>query len=390
MRILVISPTPTHPQDAGNRIRIFALATALRNIGHAVHFAYIRMEDGDEASMAGWWGAGYHPIPYELPVIRRNPWQRISRRIIRLFDPTHRYTFSIDEWFDPRSIDRLRALDREHEYDVVLVEYVFISRALEAFPGTSLKIIDTHDIFTNRHRLYLSNNDKPQWFSTTRRQERMGLRRADAVIAIQGNEEAFFRRLTRSRVITVGHLVRVEDRWSARSHSRPFKALFVGSKNPINVESLHYFLAHVLPLCGCGRNDLRVLAAGTVCERLSEHPSLEKLGAFSDIGEAYEQADIVINPVRYGTGLNVKTVEALGFGMPVVSTPVGGKGLGTGTPPLLIADSDQEFASAICRIMGDPSFASDLSCRALAFAESWNVRHTDALRNLIESAGERD
>jgi glycosyltransferase involved in cell wall biosynthesis len=166
--------------------------------------------------------------------------------------------------------------------------------------------------------------------------------------------------------------------------------LFVGSGNPINVEALNYFLASVLPLLERRMKGVRILAAGTVCEKLTEHPALTKLGTFVDICEAYSQADLVINPVRYGTGLNVKTVEALGFGMPVVTTPVGGKGLGTDTPPLMIAESDQEFVAAICRILEEPSFASDLSKKALAFAGTWNDRHIGALRKLIDGAPRRD
>lgn len=389
MRILVVSPTPSHPPDAGNRIRILALATAIRNMGHQVHFAYIRMENGDEAAMANCWGQGYHPISYKQPVIRRKIWQRLSRRIFLLIDPTHRYTFRIDDWFDIKAIQELRSLNLQYNYDVVLVVYVFISKALEAFQPTALKIIDTQDIFTNRHMLYLSNNSKPQWFSTTRRQEKKGLRRADAVIAIQENEQRYFKRMTGSQVITVGHLVRVEDRWSNRRHSEPYSALFVGSKNSINVGSLEYFLVHVLPLCEWNNKKLRVLAAGTVCENLPEHPALVKLGTFVDISDAYSQADVVINPVRYGTGLNVKTVEALGFGIPIVTTTVGGKGLGTNNPPLIVAESDREFASAICRVLEETSFASDLSKKALAFAHAWNDRHTAALRKLIDSATTR-
>jgi polysaccharide biosynthesis protein PslH len=386
MRVLVVSPTPSHPPEAGNRIRILALATAIRNMGHQVHFAYIRMGNGDEGAMANCWGHGYHPISYKQPVIRRNTWRGLSRRIFQLIVPTHRYAFHVDDWFDIKAIQELRALNQQYKFDVVLVEYVFISKALEAFPHVSLKIIDTHDIFTNRHMLYLSNNSKPQWFSTTRRQERKGLRRADAVIAIQENEQEFFKRLTGSQVITVGHLVRVEDRWSNRRHSEPYSALFVGSRNPINVESLEYFFVHVFPLCERNNKKLRVLAAGTVCENLPEHPALVKLGTFVDISEAYSQADVVINPVRYGTGLNVKTVEALGFGIPIVTTPVGGKGLGANTPPLIVAESDHEFASAIYRVLEEPSLASDLSKKALAFAHAWNGRHTEALRKLIDSA----
>ena len=39
-KILVISPTPTHPQNAGNRIRIYNLVSNLKELGHDVHFLY--------------------------------------------------------------------------------------------------------------------------------------------------------------------------------------------------------------------------------------------------------------------------------------------------------------------------------------------------------------
>src|SRR3990172_11022935 len=110
MRVLLVSPTPSHPPNAGNRVRILALATAIRNMGHQVHFAYISMENSDEEAMANYWGPGYHPIPYKQPVIQRNTWQRLSRKIFQLMDPTHHYTFHIDDWFDIKAIQELRTL----------------------------------------------------------------------------------------------------------------------------------------------------------------------------------------------------------------------------------------------------------------------------------------
>jgi hypothetical protein len=56
----------------------------------------------------------------------------------------------------------------------------------------------------------------------------------------------------------------------------------------------------------------------------------------------------------------------------------------------MIAESDQEFVAAICRILEEPSFASDLSKKALAFAGTWNDRHIAALRKLMDSAPRRD
>lgn len=46
-KILVISQTPTHPQNAGNRTRIVNFLLALKEQGHEIHFVYLNRESGD-------------------------------------------------------------------------------------------------------------------------------------------------------------------------------------------------------------------------------------------------------------------------------------------------------------------------------------------------------
>ncbi|MBR9704033.1 hypothetical protein GOV12_01370, partial [Candidatus Pacearchaeota archaeon] len=39
-KILVISPTPTHPQNAGNRARVYDLLRNIKNLGYEIHLVY--------------------------------------------------------------------------------------------------------------------------------------------------------------------------------------------------------------------------------------------------------------------------------------------------------------------------------------------------------------
>ena len=43
-QILVISPTPSHPRNAGNRERIYQLLPHIQKLDHEVHFLYITQE----------------------------------------------------------------------------------------------------------------------------------------------------------------------------------------------------------------------------------------------------------------------------------------------------------------------------------------------------------
>ena len=87
-------------------------------------------------------------------------------------------------------------------------------------------------------------------------------------------------------------------------------------------------------------------------------------GFVSDVRPAYERAAIVVAPLVALAGTNLKILEAMACGRPVISTPAGVNGLD------LIADVDfilvrtgQEMADAIARL-----FASPEECRRLAAA----------------------
>ena len=59
-----------------------------------------------------------------------------------------------------------------------------------------------------------------------------------------------------------------------------------------------------------------------------------KLGRVPDLEPHYRQAAVVINPVPYGSGLKIKSVEALAFGKCLVTSQAGVSGLedDLGTP----------------------------------------------------------
>ena len=72
-------------------------------------------------------------------------------------------------------------------------------------------------------------------------------------------------------------------------------------------------------------------------------------------------ADVSINPAVSGSGVNIKLVEYLAAGAPVVSTTRGSAGLGlTPGKDLLVADTPAEFAGAV----GDLLTGRRERCRA--------------------------
>ena len=84
------------------------------------------------------------------------------------------------------------------------------------------------------------------------------------------------------------------------------------------------------------------------------------------------EAVVVINPAWIGTGLKIKTIEALNRGKPLVTTPKGIDGLPqAAAQSASIVEDDQSFARAIIRLMTDGESRQALSRSALAFANAY-------------------
>ena len=95
----------------------------------------------------------------------------------------------------------------------------------------------------------------------------------------------------------------------------------------------------------------------------------------------------MINPQRFGTGLSIKSVDALLHGRPLVTTASGARGLedgaGTAYRP---ADSAEEFGDEVVRLLRDPGEAVALAGQALGFAREYHQRNVRSLAELVSVA----
>lgn len=378
-RILVISPIPTHPQIAGNRTRIQRLLTSLRDMGHDVHFLCVNTEPwkADANAMAGWWGENFHCVPYRYPP---RSLKRYAGRLRFLFHRGFKEILPVDYRYDETLDVYFDELAGRISFDVVIVEYIFWSKALECFGDGVLKIIDTHDVFTLRHLLYKDAGLSYGWYCTTAKEEAKALNRAHVAIAIQDKEKEYFSTLTDKRVITVRHI--------APLHSLPqpnppgARLLFIGSDAGTNIHGIQHFIKEVFPLVRQQLPDATLHIAGKICDMIDEAPQCIKLGVVDDLVPLYTNADVVINPIQFSTGLCIKTIEALGYGRPVVASPAGSRGLEEGAgKAFLVGESPREFADAVVKIAQNPTFARSLAQSAYQFVELWNA---ESLRELSE------
>jgi glycosyltransferase involved in cell wall biosynthesis len=300
-----------------------------------------------------------------------------------MIDKESKYIKSIDAWYDESVNDTLKKLYHLKNFDIVFVVYVFFSKALKCFPQHVLKLLETQDVYTDRHKMYLQNNDKYNWFSTTATQERKGLKRADIIVTIQDGEREFFSSLANKKTITIGHTVKIRKQKMDVNSRR--NILFIGSANQSNIDAIQIFINDMFPKVRTAVPNATLLIAGPVCRVLND--SLEnvvKLGETTDLDSVYEKADIVINPIRFGTGLKIKNIEALGYSKPLVTTSTGAEGMEAGKDSVfLVADDAQSFSDKIIKIFNEPNLYHNLSKSGYDFAMNWNRRQAAALNRIL-------
>ncbi len=228
---------------------------------------------------------------------------------------------AIDDWYAEELTTVTNRILSRWRIDYCLANYVWFSKWLEQAPTHIPKYIDTHDVFANRHQRLIQDGLAPSWFSTTPTEESKGFNRADTIIAIQSEEAQEFAARTDANVATLGHFIE-SDFLKTRQpdNSSKIRVGYLASSNPINQQSLKLFDASLSRQPEL-LNQFDFILAGDICmSSAAENTAFTKAGFVEDVREFYQGLDLVINPNIGGTGLKIKSIEAMAYGKPLVAT----------------------------------------------------------------------
>ena len=237
---------------------------------------------------------------------------------------------------------------------------------LDAIPANGRTLLDTIDLVSDRTQSMAAHQVKDH-FPLTRDQEIQLMQRYDRVICIQQAEYAKAAEwLGADKVVLACHPVSAAA-LPLRDHASVIG--FVASRWHANVDGLKWFIEQVWPALA-GTN-LRLDVYGNVGDAFREVriPNIRLLGFVDDLSACYAQIDIAINPVRYGAGLKIKTVESMAYGLPLVVSRQGATGLeGLAGQAFLLAEDAMAFAGNIRMLAGDDSLRKSIARAAHSYA----------------------
>lgn len=408
MRILFLTQIIPYPPNAGPRVKTWNVLRYLAGRGHDVTLvSFVREDELPHVPVLQEVCTAVHTVP-----ISRSRLADVGY-LLRSNVSGRPFLIERDDLPDMRQL--VRRLLRQNDYDVVHADQLTMTQfALDAPPGGGgkrpLTIFDAHNATWTISDRLLANLP---WFlkpvirletARIKRYEAMLVRRFDhTMVVIEPDRAALMAGLpaaqrpeTARKISVIPIAVDAAQLQPVRRQPGSRNILTLGSLNyPPNVDGIRWFLQEVFPQVQMQLPEVTLTIIGKSppadFEQLAAQSDgrIEVTGYVEDLTPYMERAALMVVPVRAGSGMRVRLLEAFARAMPTVTTTIGMEGI-EATPgrELLVADTAADFAAATLRLLEDAALQARLAENGRVLAETtydWQaaLQKMDAVYQLV-------
>lgn len=279
------------------------------------------------------------------------------------------------ERFKSKSFDtKLIEILQVNTFDIVQIELLYMSPYLDTIRkySSAKVVLRAHNIeHLIWERLTQSEKNPIKKFylkhlsSTLKKYEYEVLNRYDGIIPITKKDAIFFEHSTDVPVYPVSFGIN-EDKIPQEISSESENALFhIGAMNWMpNEEGIRWFLDEVWPEVATAQPELKLYLAGREMPEWLNSLNLrnvEVVGEVPDAADFIKSKSISIAPLLSGSGIRIKIIESMALGKAVISTTIGAEGINyISGENIMIADSKEEFLSAINKLYQNPELSINI------------------------------
>jgi polysaccharide biosynthesis protein PslH len=260
---------------------------------------------------------------------------------------------------------KINAILSQEHFDVVQVVQAYMTRLLPDVEAA--KVLDMQDILSEHERLIMLDKTKlthqfTAWLEWKKMQalERRAVRRFDVCVAISDEDRAKFLRLFPEALVpVVPNGVDLDYFQPQANLTEEADLVFVGSMQYApNADAVLYFYQDILPMIKQQRPDIHFYVVGwgppPQVMTLDEDPNVTVTGFVEDVRPYVVNSTLVVVPLRFGSGIRNKILEAWAMAKPIVSTSLGAEGLPAHTGENIeLADTPKAFAQSVVALLDD-------------------------------------
>jgi len=358
--------------QAGAQLHIFALNTTK-------HFINLN-EIGDEVRQ---YNLEAHNIDNDI---------NFANTLANLFSGD---AFHVSRFFDSAVNGKLQELLSKEQFDLVVFESIFMAPYLNTVRQHSKArcVLRSHNI---EYRIWervvqeTTNPAKKAYLKLQkerlRKYERSLTAQFDLVAAITPVDARYYEdnRLN-DNVITLPFGIDAQPRPIEPDQSNELKIGFLGSMDWIpNQEGIRWFIDEIWPelskalpqlICKIGGRHMPNDIMEKADVRLQIIPEVKSATEF------LKEFNLVIVPLRSGSGVRIKVLESMANGIPVLSTTIGYEGINArADESILKANTPEEFVSTLKKVSENPQILEGIAEKALQLIRAEHDSKQSAIR----------
>jgi glycosyltransferase involved in cell wall biosynthesis len=279
----------------------------------------------------------------------------------------------------------------ENQYDVLLTNYWYTAR--KPIQRANIPTVcDTHDVVTEQLERHLALGDHLPWkrWAAARTLNRVRTREAETL-----NSHELLICVTDRDITTIRETLRVDVpsiaiatirektrlRYEIRTSDEEIILFFGALQSEMNKDAARYLAKELFPRIRTQRPLSRLIIAGSNANsKILELGEIEGVSlalhlAFEDLLVLMHRSRVTLLPLRVGSGIKGRVIEAMEAGIPVVGTSITAEGIPvTNGENMIVTDDPAKLVDWTVRLLSDESLRLRLSHNARQFVEknySW-------------------
>ncbi|MBI1305919.1 MAG: glycosyltransferase [Bacteroidetes bacterium] len=311
-------------------------------------------------------------------------------------------SYNVIRFYDKAFEQKIEDLLKSETFDVIQVEGTFPA----VYTDVILKYSENAKVILRQHnveyqiweRLAMNeSNPAKKWYLNllTRRLKKFEaslVNRYDAIVPVTPEDGVLFRQMHCIKPIFPSPAGIDIQLWKPSNSADLKKVFHIGSLEWLpNLEAVNWFLEDIWPLIHQTFPELQLFIAGKGMPQTMKAQIIDGVEMAGEVENApifIEDKMITIVPLKSGSGIRLKILEAMAAGKIVISTTIGAQGIHySNGENILIADTPQQFTEAFGLLKSQPELSSKLSenARKLIVDEYSNESVIQKLLNFYDS-----
>ena len=368
MKIFVLLPRIPYPLEKGDKLRAF---NQIKQLSKHNEIVLCALNDDSKVSEQDAFHA-LQPYCQSINFIKITKPQ-IALGLVRAF--LKGWPLQCGYFFNRKAARKIDALIAKHKPDMLFGQLLRVAEYIRHKKLT--KALDYQDIFSfgmKRRADVASPITRPIYnmeYRRLKRYEAAIFNDFDVKTIISEPDRALFPHEKRDKILIIPNGVD-HDYFKPQEHEKLYDLVFTGNMSyPPNVNAVEYLANEIMPIVWKTLPEAKLYIAGATPDPKVKKAASDKIfvsGWLDDIRDAYAQSRVFIAPMRIGTGLQNKLLEAMSMRLPAITSPLANASLGAKPDEeILIGSNAEEMAQNIIILLTDKERAERIAQAGFEF-----------------------